>query len=573
MLLFKCFLVFLFIGFFSTNGSASLQEEERRASESPLLKVPSSFDWKEASLLKWIDLLLGDQGEKRSFTLLGEDRLGAAMQGVNIAPYRHLLPYTPLVGMFFVEDLSSLQDTEATDIDSELTRLLGQIPEGDAFQIFSYPSILWKEEGGMIYLVAHRSLMEGDRKLSAVDFSQYFQKEQMDLLGTVLTSLQTPQDASDLIQCLRGETSAYLAYFIKHFSSLSPFINPRDFVIQTLLSQTEENPMTQEQLGILAYEKKDFKRALSYFRKAADQGYTAAQYRLGNALFEGKGGEKKEVEARYYFEKAAKNGHESAQYFFAFMCEKGLGGESNLPLAEHYYEYAADQGSINAQYLLALLSQVGHKNLEKARKYFGLAADQEHVGAHYQLALMCRKGEGGAIDLKSARSHFKKAAEKDHFESQNKFALMCVKGEGGDVDFDSALHYFERGVFRGELRAMYNMGSIYLKKGTREDLKRARNYIKRAADLGCWKSQYQLALMYEKGQGGKRSLKEARVSMKKAADLGCVDAKYRVGIMFLRGKGGDKNLIAARVHFEQAADRGHEDAREALKQYVGRVFS
>ena len=565
MLFFRCFLIFSFIGFFSTNGSASLQEEEPRPSESSLLKVPSSFDWKEASLLKWIGLLFGEQGEERSFTLLGEDRLGASMQGIAINPYRYLLPYTPLVGMFVVEDLSSIQEREITDIDLDLTRLLGQIPEGDAFQIFSYPTFLWKEEGDMIYLVAHRPLMEGDRKLSVVDFSQYFQKEQMDLLGTVLMCLQTPQDASGLIQSLKGETSAYLAYFIKHFSLLSPFINPRDLMIKTLFSQTEENPMTQEQLGVLAHEKKDFNLALSYFRKASDQGYASAQYRLGQMLFEGTLVEKDEGAALDYLEKAAQQGHQHAQFLFAFMCENGSGRENNYPLAEQYYEYAANQGNFEAQYRLAILSQIAGKNLEKARKYFGLAADQENAMAHYQLALMCQKGEGGPIDLESARSHFKKSAEKDHFESQNKFALMCAKGEGGDVDFESALHYLELGVLRKDLRALYNMGSVHLKKGTREDLKGARTLMKIAADLGCWRSQYRLALMYEKGQGGRRSLKESRVSMKEAADKGCVDAQYRVGLMFFKGKGGGKDLDAARAYFKLAAEGGHKDAKEVLK--------
>ena len=79
----------------------------------------------------------------------------------------------------------------------------------------------------------------------------------------------------------------------------------------------EEEPRDAEaqyQLGIDAGFKKDDKQAVEWWRKAADQGHAAAQYKLGVAYYFGRGVEKDDKQAVEWFRKAADQGHAEAQY-------------------------------------------------------------------------------------------------------------------------------------------------------------------------------------------------------------------------------------------------------------------
>jgi len=58
---------------------------------------------------------------------------------------------------------------------------------------------------------------------------------------------------------------------------------------------------------------KDDTQAVSWFRKAAEQGYPNAQYNLGVRYQEGKGVPKDEAQAKEWFRKAAAQGNPDAQ--------------------------------------------------------------------------------------------------------------------------------------------------------------------------------------------------------------------------------------------------------------------
>ena len=58
---------------------------------------------------------------------------------------------------------------------------------------------------------------------------------------------------------------------------------------------------------------RDDRVAVSWFRKAADQGFAEAQYRLGDMYGRGIGVAKSDAEAKRWFTLAAAQGHERAR--------------------------------------------------------------------------------------------------------------------------------------------------------------------------------------------------------------------------------------------------------------------
>ena len=72
---------------------------------------------------------------------------------------------------------------------------------------------------------------------------------------------------------------------------------------------------------------RDYPSAASdWFKAAANQGYTHAQYLLGHMHLEGAGVPTDFRQARHWLKLAAENGDAEAQHNMGCMCEKGEGG-------------------------------------------------------------------------------------------------------------------------------------------------------------------------------------------------------------------------------------------------------
>ncbi|GHT40295.1 hypothetical protein AGMMS49921_01440 [Endomicrobiia bacterium] len=67
--------------------------------------------------------------------------------------------------------------------------------------------------------------------------------------------------------------------------------------------------------------------------------------------------------------------------------------------------------------------------------------------------------------------------------------------------------------------------ALYNAKGVEQNYKEASNWFKKSAEQGNAKAQYNLGLMYDKGEGVKQDYKEAVDWYKKAALQGHSDAR------------------------------------------------
>jgi hypothetical protein len=112
----------------------------------------------------------------------------------------------------------------------------------------------------------------------------------------------------------------------------------------------------------------DDKRAVKWYRKAANQGYASAQSNLGFMYSNGKGVAQDGKQAVKWYRKAADQGDASAQSNLGWMYENGKGVAQDDKQAVKWYRKAADQGDASAQYNLGLIYEYGNSVLDKSYK-------------------------------------------------------------------------------------------------------------------------------------------------------------------------------------------------------------
>jgi len=89
-------------------------------------------------------------------------------------------------------------------------------------------------------------------------------------------------------------------------------------------------------------------------------------------------------------------------------------------------------------------------------------------------------------------------------------------------------------------------------------------YAKRAAERGDARAQFDLGLMYAKGEGVAQNERLAFKYFHKAARNHHVEAKFYMGLSFAEGRGVKKQSQLARYWFKLAAKAGHPKAMAYL---------
>jgi len=130
-----------------------------------------------------------------------------------------------------------------------------------------------------------------------------------------------------------------------------------------------------------AFERSDFKKALTIFRPLAEQGNAHAQYRLGDLYAVGLSVRKDDVEAVNWYCKAAKQSHPRAQYTLSAMYDFGRGIPVDHGKATAWLRRAAEQGDADAQFTLGSRYQLGNDSPRSdvhAHMWLSLAAAAYH---------------------------------------------------------------------------------------------------------------------------------------------------------------------------------------------------
>ena len=249
-------------------------------------------------------------------------------------------------------------------------------------------------------------------------------------------------------------------------------------------------------IGESYYKNEQFIEAVKWYRKAAEQGYAAAQYSLGFCYDFGKGVTRDEQEAVKWYRKAADQGHITAQYNLGVSYDSGQGVTQNYKEAVKWYRKAAEQG---------------------------------HAQAQRKLGYHLRKGLGGIQDDKEGVKWYQKAAEQGDADAQHNLGYCYLHGVGVKKDYQEAVKWYRKAVEQGNALAQCGLGFCYHKGfGVTQDMQEAIKWYTKAAEQGSDVAQYNLGFCYENGQGVKKNKQEAIKWYKKAAEQGNEDAVKRL---------------------------------------------
>ena len=122
----------------------------------------------------------------------------------------------------------------------------------------------------------------------------------------------------------------------------------------------------------------------------------------------------------------------------------------------------------------------------------------------------------------------------------------------------------------GDARAQFNVGMLYLKgEGVPQDYKEARFWIEKAARRGLADAQASLGALYRDGLGTSADLAQAMQWFEKAAQQGNADAQVSMARLLLNENFSRENMDKAKQWLEMASSQGTEEATRLLSCFSG----
>ncbi|XP_053422237.1 death ligand signal enhancer [Nycticebus coucang] len=157
----------------------------------------------------------------------------------------------------------------------------------------------------------------------------------------------------------------------------------------------------------------DYTAGFSYFQKAADRGYSKAQYNTGLCHEHGRGTPRDISKAVLYYQLAANQGHSLAQYHYArcLLQDPASSWGPEQQKAVSMLKQAADSGLREAQAFLGVLfTKEPYLDEQRAVKYLWLAASNGDSQSRYHLGICYEKGLGVQKNLREALRCYQQSA-------------------------------------------------------------------------------------------------------------------------------------------------------------------
>lgn len=171
----------------------------------------------------------------------------------------------------------------------------------------------------------------------------------------------------------------------------------------------------------------DYMAAFSYFQKAADRGYSKAQYNVGLCHEHGRGTPRDPSKAAFYYQLAASQGHNLAQYRYArcLLQDPGSSWDPERQRAVSMLKRAADSGLREAQAFLGVLfTKEPYVDERRAVKYLWLAANNGDSQSRYHLGICYEKGLGVQKSLGEAMRCYQQSAALGNTPAQERLRAL-----------------------------------------------------------------------------------------------------------------------------------------------------
>ena len=330
---------------------------------------------------------------------------------------------------------------------------------------------------------------------------------------------------------------------------------------------------------------RDWKKALSWYRKAAKQDEPEGLFHVGYCYLHGVGVSIDLERAAKYLQKASDKGSGEAMGALARLLVEGYSPEEDsyvdrdeidedqiLELARKATE--TSQGFEGSLVLYAYSSRDGDE--EKATEYLDAAmkilekriAEGDPV-AEYQA------WEEGAASPKLEKLRFpllKDAAKKGLPAAQNSLGIAYFFGSDFvEADESRAADYFEKASKKNFLPAIQRLGICYYAgHGRPKDCSRAVDLFATGAEMGYAESLHSLGVCLAAGPNGgveKRDYQTAFECFEMAALRGSAPAQFKMGYMLVEGLGRAKDPEPGYGLILIACDQEDEDARKYVIGY------
>ncbi|KAH0501843.1 Death ligand signal enhancer, partial [Microtus ochrogaster] len=167
--------------------------------------------------------------------------------------------------------------------------------------------------------------------------------------------------------------------------------------------------------------------AFSYFQRAADRGYSKAQYNVGLCLEHGRGTPRDLGKAILFYHLAAIQGHSLAQYRYArcLLQSSASLSDPERQKAVSMLKQAADSGLREAQAFLGVLfTKEPNLDEQRAVKYLWLAASNGDSQSRFHLGVCYERGLGVQRNLVEAVKCYQQSAAVGNEPAQERLRIL-----------------------------------------------------------------------------------------------------------------------------------------------------
>ena len=270
------------------------------------------------------------------------------------------------------------------------------------------------------------------------------------------------------------------------------------------------------------------------------------------------------------YKRAADNGSTAALYDLAAMYEYGHGFERNYKKAFKLYSIAAENNCLRALVKVGEFYFFGksvYKDQKKAVDHYRKAADKSDPAAMYNLGMCYYSGNGVEKDYYTAFDLFMKSANRNYVPAYNGVGICYVTGNGVAKSEHTAAYWYDKGARLGNAAAQYNLGlSYYWGNGVEQNKPAAAQLFEKSAKQGHAAAQFRLGECFYFGSGIEKDLSSAVYWYETAAKNNNANAQFRLGNCHCQGKGVAKNMQKAVYWYEKAAAQGNQEAKKMLDE-------
>ena len=302
--------------------------------------------------------------------------------------------------------------------------------------------------------------------------------------------------------------------------------------------------------------------------KYAEAGYAPAQESLGRYFLFCNSSIDYKL-AVVWLMRSAEQGFASGQFNLGWCYEKGKGVAQNYTEAVSWYRKAADQGHPTAQNNLGVCYREGkgvEQDYVEAIKWYRKAADQGHPIAQNNLGFWYQEGKGVEQDFAEAVKWYRKAAEQGLAAAQNNLGWCYEEGKGIEQDYAEAVNWYRKAAEQGNPSAQYNLGLCFEEgKGIpNASFRVAVNWYTKAAEQNYTKAQIALGTCYQEGRGVQKDYVKAMELFEEALVLGDGNAKAKIDCL-------NNQIDAERKAQEEAERKAREEAERKAKEEAERI--